>query len=68
MILKLTSVTSGSIDFNGEDITSIKRSDLKEYYRKVQGVFQDPFSSCNPIFKADRILRRCANSFTRTWI
>lgn len=55
MILKLTSVTSGSIEFNGEDITAIKRSGLKEYYRKVQGVFQDPFSSCNPIFKADRI-------------
>jgi peptide/nickel transport system ATP-binding protein len=28
---------------------------LKEYYRHVQGVFQDPFSSYNPIFKADRV-------------
>ena len=42
MILKLTSVTSGSIEFNGQDITTIKRSGLKEYYREVQGVFQDP--------------------------
>ncbi|MDK2980423.1 MAG: hypothetical protein PWQ55_770 [Chloroflexota bacterium] len=55
MILKLEAVTSGSIEFNGQDITTIKRADLKEYYREVQGVFQDPFSSCNPIFKADRI-------------
>jgi ABC-type oligopeptide transport system ATPase subunit len=29
---------------------------VKEYYRSVQGVFQDPFSSYNPIFKADRVL------------
>ncbi len=26
------------------------------YYRQVQGVFQDPFSCYNPIFKADRVL------------
>ena len=30
------------------------RGALKEYYRQVQGVFQDPFSSYNPIFKIDR--------------
>ena len=28
---------------------------LREYYRRVQGVFQDPFSSCNPIFKVDHL-------------
>jgi peptide/nickel transport system ATP-binding protein len=55
MILKLTSITSGSIEFNGQDISTIKKADLKDYYSHVQGVFQDPFSSCNPIFKADRI-------------
>src|SRR5690606_11813626 len=33
---------------------TLKGSALKEYYRHVQGVFQDPFSSYNPIFKADR--------------
>ena len=31
------------------------RRQLKEYYADVQGVFQDPFSSYNPIFKADRV-------------
>lgn len=55
MILHLISISSGEIAFNGVDITSLQKGDLKEYYRNVQGVFQDPFCSYNPIFKADRI-------------
>jgi peptide/nickel transport system ATP-binding protein len=55
MILRLISISSGSIDLNGQDVASIKGHELKEYYRTVQGVFQDPFSSYNPIFKADRV-------------
>jgi len=55
MILRLCSVSEGSVTFNGEDISTLKRGELKEYYRTVQGVFQDPFSSYNPIFKADRV-------------
>lgn len=54
MILRLIPVSSGSISIDGVDIAAIKKNGLKEYYRKVQGVFQDPFSSNNPIFKADR--------------
>jgi peptide/nickel transport system ATP-binding protein len=55
MILRLTSITSGKIIFNDIDVSTLKGSALKNYYRNVQGVFQDPFSSYNPIFKADRI-------------
>jgi peptide/nickel transport system ATP-binding protein len=55
MILRLLSISEGSISFNGVDVSTLQRDALKEYYRKVQGVFQDPFSSYNPIFKADRI-------------
>lgn len=54
MILRLIPISAGSISIDGVDIATIKSGDLKEYYRKVQGVFQDPFSSNNPIFKADR--------------
>jgi len=56
MILRLISVTSGSICLDDVDVSGLKGAALKEYYRKVQGVFQDPFSSYNPIFKADRVL------------
>jgi peptide/nickel transport system ATP-binding protein len=63
MILHLTSISSGAIKFNGVDISSLKGSELKEYYRNVQGVFQDPFSSYNPIFKADRIFEIIRDEF-----
>ncbi|HCZ05856.1 MAG TPA: oligopeptide ABC transporter ATP-binding protein [Thermotogae bacterium] len=63
MILKLISPTSGKIILDGEDITKIKRRRIKDYYLKVQGVFQDPFSSYNPIFKADRIFKMVHDSF-----
>ena len=55
MILRLISITGGTIAFDGRDISTLKGEALKEYYREVQGVFQDPFSSYNPIFKADRL-------------
>jgi peptide/nickel transport system ATP-binding protein len=55
MILRLISISGGSILFNGHDVSKLKGGALKDYYRQVQGVFQDPFSSYNPIFKADRV-------------
>src|SRR5918994_2044169 len=56
MILHLSQVTSGRITFDGVDIASFKGKGLRTYYGNVQGVFQDPFSCYNPIFKADRVL------------
>lgn len=55
MILRLITINSGKISFYDQDISKIKGNEVKEYYRNVQGVFQDPFSTYNPIFKADRI-------------
>jgi ABC-type oligopeptide transport system ATPase subunit len=56
MILRLTAVTSGTITFDGTDVAGLTGSRLRAYYGNVQGVFQDPFSCYNPIFKADRVL------------
>jgi peptide/nickel transport system ATP-binding protein len=63
MILRLISVTSGTIKFNGVDISAKRGKDLKDYYRNVQGVFQDPFSSYNPIFKTDRMFKIIRKEF-----
>lgn len=63
MILGLISKSSGSIIFNGDETSSLKHEALKEYYRNVQGVFQDPFSSYNPIFKADRVFKLIKEEF-----
>src|SRR4029453_6004429 len=56
MILPRTGVSGGRITFDGVDIAGFKGRQLRAYYRGAQGVFQDPFSSYNPIFKADRAL------------
>jgi oligopeptide/dipeptide ABC transporter ATP-binding protein len=55
MVLKLIDITRGSIVLDGVDVAGVKGAEVKQYYRHVQGVFQDPFSSYNPIFKADRV-------------
>ncbi len=57
MILHLISISSGRIFYDGADVSRLSGRALKDYYRRVQGVFQDPFSSYNPIFKADRVFK-----------
>jgi peptide/nickel transport system ATP-binding protein len=63
MILRLISTTSGAILFNNVNVSTLKGRALKEYYRSVQGVFQDPFSSYNPIFKADWVFSNIKDEF-----
>jgi peptide/nickel transport system ATP-binding protein len=63
MILHLIQISSGAVVFNGVDVSTLKGNALKEYYRGVQGVFQDPFSSYNPIFKADHVFRNIKEEF-----
>ncbi len=63
MILRLLRVTRGSITFDGTDISALEGRRLKEYYADVQGVFQDPFSSFNPIFKADRVFSMLRSAY-----
>lgn len=55
MILRLLSVNGGRITVDGTDISRLRGADLRAYYRTVQAVFQDPFSSFNPIFKVDHV-------------
>jgi peptide/nickel transport system ATP-binding protein len=63
MILRLISTDSGRIKFDDVDVSTLQGEALKSYYRKVQGVFQDPFSSYNPIFKADRVFEIIREEF-----
>ncbi|NQW05924.1 MAG: dipeptide ABC transporter ATP-binding protein [SAR202 cluster bacterium] len=47
-ILKLYEPTSGSIEFEGEDVTNYSTSEMKPLRTKMQMIFQDPYSSLNP--------------------
>jgi len=48
LILRLIETTSGSIFFEGRDITKLGRRDLRELRKDMQIVFQDPQASLNP--------------------
>ena len=56
MILKLLEPTSGNMIYKGQDVASIgSKQEKREYYSVVQGVFQDPFATFNPLYRVDRI-------------
>ena len=63
MILRLSPITRGTITFDGIDVSKLKGKALKDYHRLAQGVFQDPFSSYNPIFKADRVFKMIKDAY-----
>jgi peptide/nickel transport system ATP-binding protein len=48
LFLLLTKPTSGSLLFDGQEVSAFTKEDLTRYRRAVQAVFQDPYSSLNP--------------------
>jgi peptide/nickel transport system ATP-binding protein len=48
MILRSVAPDAGEISFQGKNVLALKGAELFAYRRKVQFVFQDPFSSLNP--------------------
>src|SRR5262249_44222531 len=62
----------GTIRFKGEDVALYRGGALRRYYRYAQGVFQDPFSSYNRIYKADRVFKMIRDAYftgmdSRSW-
>jgi len=55
-ILRLYEPTAGRIVFDGQDITTMGESELRPLRRRMQMVFQDPFSSLNPRHSVGRIV------------
>ena len=48
LIMRLLEPTGGTIRFEGDDVTHLRRRSLKPLRREVQMIFQDPYSSLNP--------------------
>jgi peptide/nickel transport system ATP-binding protein len=47
-ILRLIEPSSGKVYYDNEEITALRPEKLREYRKKMQIVFQDPYSSLNP--------------------
>jgi oligopeptide/dipeptide ABC transporter ATP-binding protein len=47
-LTRLYDITSGTIEFEGSDITKLSRRRMRPYRREIQMIFQDPYGSLNP--------------------
>jgi ABC-type oligopeptide transport system ATPase subunit len=48
IVAKLLDPTSGALEFAGRDVSTVSKTELREFRDNVQVVFQDPLSSLNP--------------------
>lgn len=55
-LLGLQRISSGQVSFLGQDVSTMKRAALQNYRKRVQIVFQDPFSSMNPRMTVGEII------------
>ena len=55
-ILRLIEKTSGTVLFNGEDVSQADKKKLRELRTKMQIIFQDPYSSLSPRLPVGEII------------
>jgi len=56
LLLGVIQPTSGSILFQGQDLSKMDKHARKEFRRQVQAIFQDPYEAYNPFYKVDQVL------------
>ncbi|BDG42105.1 ABC transporter ATP-binding protein [Saccharococcus caldoxylosilyticus] len=56
MLLRLIEPTAGSIVFEGKEVTTLPKAELRKMRRDMQMIFQDPFASLNPRHTVEKIL------------
>jgi len=55
-VQRLINHTSGSIFYNGKDISNLSKAELRPYRKEMQTIFQDPYSSLNPRMTVEHII------------
>src|ERR1700734_482099 len=56
LILRLVEPTGGSVRFEGRDLLSASRGEMRRLRRDMQIIFQDPFASLDPRFPVEDII------------
>ena len=56
LLVRLHEPTSGTVLFDGDDITTLSRRELRPFRREMQMIFQDPYASLNPRKRVGQIL------------
>ena len=56
MVLRLIEPTDGQVIFDGQDLTALKRDEMRHMRQQMQVVFQNPLSSLSPRFKVEQIV------------
>src|SRR3954469_19321009 len=57
LVLRLIDATAGEVTFDGQRVFALDSGQLRRLRRRMQIVFQDPFSSLNPRMTVDAIVR-----------
>jgi oligopeptide/dipeptide ABC transporter ATP-binding protein len=61
LVIRLIQPTSGSIRYNGTELTTLGHAEMMPFRRRMQIIFQDPYSSLNPRLTVDALLREAIN-------
>jgi oligopeptide transport system ATP-binding protein len=62
MILRLIEPTSGQLVFDGQELTFLRKSEMRPLRRQMQIVFQNPLSSLSPRLKVEQIIAEPLNA------
>lgn len=65
LLMRLVDPTDGRVLLEGTDIAKLKKSELRSSRRRMQMIFQDPYSSLNPRLTAGEIITEPVENFER---
>ncbi|MES0033631.1 dipeptide/oligopeptide/nickel ABC transporter ATP-binding protein, partial [Mesorhizobium sp. M0040] len=65
LLMRLVEPTDGRVLIDGTDIAGLKKDALRTFRRRMQMVFQDPYSSLNPRLTAGQIITEPVENFER---
>ena len=63
VLLGLTTPTSGTVRYRGQDIAHLSRTAKRQYRTDIQAIFQDPYGVFNPFYRVDHVLTTPVRKF-----